>query len=57
MGGVIAELCRRPSNSPFEQWGNFLPDVTAASAILDCVLHQWELVLLEPGDFDRSREG
>lgn len=43
------------SNWPFEQWTNFLPDVTAASAILDRVLHHCEVVVLE-GDSYRLRE-
>ncbi len=43
------------SNWPFEQWTNFLPDVTAASAILDRVLHHCEVVVLE-GNSYRLRE-
>ncbi len=43
------------SNWPFEQWTNFLPDVTAASAILDRILHHCEVVVLE-GDSYRLRE-
>jgi DNA replication protein DnaC len=43
------------SNWPFEQWCNFLPDVTAASAILDHVFHHCEVVVLE-GDSCRFRE-
>ena len=43
------------SNRPFEQRTNFLPDVTAASAILDRVLHHCEVVVLE-GDSYRLRE-
>jgi DNA replication protein DnaC len=43
------------SNWPFEQWTNFLPDLTAASAILDRVLHHCEVVVLE-GDSYRLRE-
>jgi DNA replication protein DnaC len=43
------------SNWPFEQWTNFLPDVTAASAILDRLLHHCEVVVLE-GDSYRMRE-
>ena len=35
------------SNWPFEQWTNFLPDVTAASAILDRVLHHCEVNVID----------
>ena len=39
------------SNWPFEQWTNFLPDVTAASAILDRVLHHCEVVVTSGESF------
>jgi DNA replication protein DnaC len=43
------------SNWEFEQWTNFLPDVTAASAILDRILHHCEVVVLN-GDSYRLRQ-
>ena len=43
------------SNWEFEQWTNFLPDVTAASAILDRILHHREVVVLN-GDSNRLRQ-
>ncbi len=43
------------SNWEFEQWTNFLPDVTAASAILDRILHHCEVVILN-GDSYRLRQ-
>ncbi len=59
---IPADECRlrdpqpdRDRNWPFEQWTNFLPDVTAASAILDRMLHHCEVVVLE-GDSYRLRE-
>lgn len=43
------------SNWAFEQWTNFLPDITAASAILDRLLHHCEVLVLN-GDSYRLRE-
>lgn len=43
------------SNWPFEQWTNFLPDTTTATAILDRFLHHAEVVVLS-GDSYRLRE-
>ena len=34
------------SNWPFEQWTNFLPDATSATAILDGFLHHADVVVL-----------
>jgi len=44
-----------PFTLEFEQWTNFLPDVTAASAILDRILHHCEVVVLN-GDSYRLRQ-
>jgi len=43
------------SNWAFEQWTNFLPDATTATAILDRFLHHAEVVVLS-GDSYRLRE-
>lgn len=43
------------SNWAFEQWTNFLPDATTATAILDRFLHHAEVVVLG-GDSYRLRE-
>lgn len=43
------------SNWPFEQWTNFLPDATSATAILDRFLHHADVVVLG-GDSYRLRE-
>ena len=43
------------SNWPFEQWTNFLPDATSATAILDRFLHHAEVVVLS-GESYRLRE-
>jgi DNA replication protein DnaC len=43
------------SDWEFEQWTSFLPDVTAASAILDRILHHCEVVVLN-GDSYRLRQ-
>jgi DNA replication protein DnaC len=43
------------SNWAFEQWTNFLPDATSATAILDRLLHHCEVVVLE-GQSYRLRE-
>jgi hypothetical protein len=43
------------SNWPFEQWTNFLPDATSATAILDRFLHHAEVVVLG-GESYRLRE-
>jgi DNA replication protein DnaC len=43
------------SNWPFEQWTNFLPDATSATAILDRLLHHCEVVVLD-GQSYRLRE-
>ena len=43
------------TNWPFEQWTNFLPDATTATAILDRFLHHAEVVVLS-GDSFRLRE-
>jgi DNA replication protein DnaC len=43
------------SNWGFEQWTNFLPDATTATAILDRFLHHAEVVVLS-GDSYRLRE-
>lgn len=43
------------SNWPFEQWTNFLPDATSATAILDRFLHHADVVVLS-GDSYRLRE-
>ena len=43
------------SNWPFEQWTNFLPDATTATAILDRFLHHAEVVVLS-GDSYRLLE-
>ncbi len=46
---------KRPIAREVEQWTNFLPDVTAASAILDRILHHCEVVVLN-GDSYRLRQ-
>lgn len=43
------------SNWPFEQWTNFLPDATSATAILDRFLHHADVVVLS-GDSYRLLE-
>jgi len=43
------------SNWGFQQWTNFLPDATSATAILDRFLHHCEVVVLD-GDSYRLRE-
>ena len=43
------------SNWPFEQWTNFLPDATSATAILDRFLHHADVVVLS-GESYRLRE-
>jgi hypothetical protein len=43
------------SNLAFEQWTNFLPDATSATAILDRFLHHAEFVVLS-GESYRLRE-
>jgi DNA replication protein DnaC len=43
------------SNWAFQQWTNFLPDATSATAILDRFLHHCEVVVLD-GDSYRLRE-
>jgi DNA replication protein DnaC len=43
------------SNWPFEQWTNFLPDATSATAIPDRFLHHAEVVVLS-GESYRLRE-
>ncbi|MGH3576265.1 MAG: IS21-like element helper ATPase IstB [Mycobacterium sp.] len=43
------------SNWPFEQWTNFLPDATSATAILDRFLHHADVVVLG-GESYRLRE-
>ena len=43
------------SNWAFEQWTNFLPDATSATAILDRLLHHCEVVVLD-GQSYRLRE-
>jgi DNA replication protein DnaC len=43
------------SNWAFEQWTNFLPDATTATAILDRLLHHCEVVVLD-GQSYRLRE-
>ncbi|MDQ6899982.1 MAG: ATP-binding protein [Candidatus Dormibacteraeota bacterium] len=43
------------SNWAFEQWTNFLPDITTASAIRDHILHHREVLVLN-GDSYRLKE-
>ena len=43
------------SNWAFEQWTNFLPDATSAAAILDRLLHHYEVDVLD-GQSYRLRE-
>jgi DNA replication protein DnaC len=43
------------SNWPFEQWTNFLPDATSATAILHRFLHRADVVVLG-GESYRLRE-
>jgi hypothetical protein len=43
------------SNWPFEQWTNFMPDATSATAILDRFLHHADVVVLS-GESYRLRE-
>jgi DNA replication protein DnaC len=43
------------SNWPFEQWTNFLPDATSATAILHRFLHHADVVVLG-GESYRLRE-
>ena len=43
------------SNWAFEQWTNFLPDATTATAILDRLLQRCQVAVLS-GESDRLRE-
>jgi DNA replication protein DnaC len=43
------------SNWPFEEWTNFLPDTTTATAILDRLLHHADVVVVS-GDSVRLKE-
>ena len=43
------------SNWAFQQWTNFLPDATSATAILDRFLHHSQVVVLDGASY-RLRE-